>query len=335
LLLRSPLEPVRRTLAAIRHRLWLWGMFGTAIGSVLAGLLARRLTRPLREVAEAAEKVRGGDWSQRVPLSRESQEIHSLELALNQMLESLVQRAQQQRQFMADASHELRNPLHSLGGTLEVALRRPRTPEEYREVLQVGVGETRRLQKLVEDMLVLARSDLDRLELQLAEIDLEEVLQAACRAFQARAAERSIELKVNWQPCRLRADAAKLRQSLDNLVDNALRYAPEGSPIEITQSLEPGQVCWSVADRGPGMTQAEYEEIFQRFTRLDPARTRESGGMGLGLAIARSLVMAHGGRLKAGPRPDGGSVFEIRLPVVSLDAATGSPLSPRPPDCPA
>ena len=321
LVLATPVEPVRRVLAQVARGLWFWGGLGTVSGSLLAAVLARLLTRPLENVAAVARSVCAGQLDQRMQLSRESSEIHTLKSSLNQMLDSLQsslhnqqRRAQQQKQFMADASHELRNPLHGLRGTLEVALRRPREPEEYQEVLGIALKETDRLRALVQDMLLLSRSDLDRLDLERTPVSLESLLEESQRACQAHASQHQVVVKLSLQPCLLAVDARRLRQVVDNLLDNAIRYSPAGESVELSLRVSEQQVEIAVEDRGPGMAPPEYETVFERFTRLDPSRQRDSGGLGLGLAIARALVLAHGGEMGAGARSGGGSRFWFRLP---------------------
>ena len=317
LVLRLPLEPVLRNLADLRSTLILWGVCSTLVGTGAAWLLAVRLTRPLERVAALAGRVRQGKRGERLAPSRESSEVHLLQTSLNQMLDELELRAKQQRQFVADASHELRNPLHALQGTLEVARRRTRPPEEYQEAIDVALTETRRLTRLVEDLLSLSRADLERLELQCQPVDLLELLDGCRQAHNARAAQRGLLLSLEGKPIVWPVDADRLRQVIDNLVDNALRHSPPNGAVQIRLREQDGCVLLEVLDQGESLETEEYERIFERFSRLDPSRQRPSGGLGLGLAIARALVEAHGGKLQAQALAGGGSRFFLTLPAPS------------------
>ena len=315
LVLRLPLEPLWRNLGEVRFTLLWWGIACTLFGALVAWALAVRLTRPLERVASLAERVSGGQLGQRLRLSSESSEVHLLQKSLNQMLDELEARAHQQRQFVADASHELRNPLHALQGTLEVARRRPRSAEEYEEAIDVALTETQRLTRLVHDLLVLSRSDLERLEVKREPVELLRLLEDCRQAHQARATELRVDLQLQGKARTVALDPTRIRQVVDNLVDNALRHSPAEATVEIRLGEQEGAPLIEVLDRGISLQPEEYEQIFARFTRLDSSRQRHSGGLGLGLAIARSLVKAHGGQLLAEARPGGGSRFYFFLPA--------------------
>ncbi len=310
LVMRMPLQPVWQNLRDVQLTLAWWGILSTLVGSFVAWPLAARLTRPLERVAGLAERVIGGQKGERLSLSGESSEVHLLQSSLNQMLDELELRAAQQRQFVADASHELRNPLHALLGTLEVTRRRPRSPQEYEEAMDVALVETRRLSRLVEDLLVLSRADLARLELRRERVDLLQLLHACGQAHSARADELGVKLQVEGESRWAQLDSTRIRQVLDNLVDNALRHSPRGGTVRLCLV---GHSQVEVLDEGESLEAEEYERIFGRFTRLDDSRQRHSGGLGLGLAIARGLVEAHGGQLRAEARTEGGSRFFFNL----------------------
>lgn len=315
LVLRLPLKPVLRNLAEIRSTLLLWGLSSTLVGTLAAWWLAVRLTRPLERVASLAGLVSQGRHGERLEPSCETSEVYWLQTSLNHMLDELELRAQQQRQFVADASHELRNPLHALQGTLEVARRRRRPAEEYEEALDVALLETRRITRLVQDLLLLSRSDLERLELQLQQVDLLALLESCRQAHSGRAEELGLRLRLEGESTLLTVDPDRIRQVLDNLVDNALRHSPEGGTVTLRLSRQDGCVLVEVLNQGQSLEAHEYERIFERFTRLDPSRHRQSGGLGLGLAIARALAQAHGGQLRAEALPAEGSRFYLWLPA--------------------
>lgn len=315
--------PLLRTLSQIRSSLWHWSLAGLLAGGALAAALARSLTRPLESMVVLASGIHEGELEARIPLSKESSEVHALQMSLNDMLDRLQAslrnqelRAQSHRQFVADASHEMRTPLHGLLGTLEISLRSARSPEQYRDTIETALKETRRLSALVQDMLQLSRHDLDQFELSREITRLDLLLRDCQEAHQARAGQQGAAIVV--RPCpelSLKIDPGRVRQILDNLVSNAVRYAPEGSQIELGLEVVEKEARLWVRDRGPGLEPDQYETIFERFARMDQSRERTSGGMGLGLAIARSLAQAHRGRLWGERAPESGSIFWLALPL--------------------
>lgn len=321
LVLRTSLAPLRLTLQQVATSLLTWALLGLVGGAVLSAWLATRLTRPLEKVVAVAERIRQGHLEQRVVESRESLEVNSLQQSLNQMLDRLQLSLTAQRQFVADASHELRSPIHGLQISLEVALRRQRSEAEYREVLGTALKETLRLGRLVQDLLLLSRHDLDRLELRRGPTRLDVVVEECLQAHQAVAEQNEVKLTVGeCPPLTADVDPERLRQALDNLVDNALRHTPRTGRVEVALGSEGTEARLSVCDEGQALAPHEYSEIFERFARLDPSRQRPSGGLGLGLAITRALVQAHGGRVWGEAREAAGSRFIIALPEVLIRA---------------
>ncbi|MEW6278899.1 MAG: ATP-binding protein, partial [Candidatus Eremiobacterota bacterium] len=311
---RGPVDAALATLAQV-----LAAVLGTGSALALAAsyALASGLTRPLEQVARSARRVGPHNLAERVPPLSPDEEFVQLRSALNGMLAEL-ERAfteqdrmlQSQRQFLADASHELRTPLANLTGTLEVALRRDRTAEEYRVTLQQALQEAQRLARLVSDLLALSRADLAPLGLRFQPLDLGELCRGALQAWAARFEARRVQAVYRGpETAPARGDRDRLREVLDNLLDNAHRYAPEGTGLEVR--LEPG---WriGVLDEGPGLAPEELERVFERFYRSDPSRSRASGGTGLGLPISRAIAEAHGGALRAEPGP--GGRFWLELP---------------------
>ncbi len=315
--------PLLRTLGQIRNSLWHWSLVGLLAGGALAAALARSLTKPLESMVVLASGIHEGELEARIPLSNESSEIHALQMSLNDMLDRLQAslrnqelRAQSHRQFVADASHEMRTPLHGLLGTLEISLRSARSPEQYRDTIETALKETRRLSSLVQDMLQLSRHDLDQFELNRESTRLDILLRDCQEAHQARAGQQGTEIVTGTcQELSLKIDPGRIRQVLDNLVSNAVRYAPEGSQIELGMDVSEKEARLWVRDSGPGLEPEQYETIFERFARMDQSRERTSGGLGLGLAIARSLAQAHRGRLWGERAPQGGSIFWLALPL--------------------
>ncbi len=284
--------------------------------------VARRLTDPLEQIADAARAIGPDGTHAVIPAVSSDVELRALTDILNGMLHRLDTALQAvraaaaaQRRFVADASHELRTPLTNLRGTIEVALRHPRTAEEYRDTLATAVHEIERLSRLANDLLMLSRADAAQLRCQSSPCDLAAVVSGTVRGWADRAREQRVSLRLE-APSHLPivADADRSRQVLDNLLDNALRHAPSESEVVVTAGTQNGAATLRVRDRGPGLASEEQARVFERFYRTDASRARHSGGLGLGLAIAKAIVEAHSGTLAVESAPGSGCTFEARLP---------------------
>ncbi|WP_329519319.1 sensor histidine kinase [Spirillospora sp. NBC_01491] len=277
--------------------------------AVVAGvtwLVTRRALRPVAAIrTELAEITAAGDLARRVPEPRTRDEVAHLAATTNATLSALERSVARQRGFVADASHELRSPIASLRTQLEVAAAHP-------ELLDLDglVDDVVRLQHLAADLLLLARLDAGDRPLTGEPVSLAELVrEEAARRAGARV---PVETDVAASP-RVVGSRGRLSRVLGNLLDNAQRHA--ATVVRITLAEENGQAVVRVTDDGPGVPAADRERIFERFVRLDDARSRDEGGAGLGLAIARDLVRAHGGTLVSGETPEGGALFEVRLPI--------------------
>jgi len=234
---------------------------------------------------------------------------------MNNLLGRLQGALARQRAFTADASHELRNPLAVLRGELELAARPGRSREDLAVAVRNSAAEAERLTRLTDDLLLLARSDEDRLSLRLAPADISRLLAASAELAASRLAEAGITCRVDTQPGTCATlDADRIRQALDNLVDNALRFAPGGSVIVLAARADGTDLHIEVRDNGPGFPPGFLPHAFERFRRPDSGRSRDDGGAGLGLAIVRAIVAAHGGVATASNRPGGGALVRLRLP---------------------
>ena len=309
-------EPNRRALHALTEALGLSLLLGAGLAGLGASRLAGRLTKPLTSIAGAARAVGGASLGKRIPAVSPDAELREITDVLNEMLARLEAAFAAQTRFAADASHELRSPLSNLRGTLEVALRRPRSLGEYRETLATALAEVERLSRLVGALMTLSRADSGQFALLLAPCDLAQIAAQAVAAHAARAAEKSVTLSLkSAEPLPLPGDADRLRQALDNLLDNALRYAPEGSAVTLTASREGSFYALTVHDDGPGLSETDQTRIFDRFYRADESRARQSGGLGLGLAITKAIAEAHGGRVEIESSPGKGAMFTLALPA--------------------
>ena len=236
---------------------------------------------------------------------------------LNDMLSRINDAIHQMRQFSADASHELQTPLTILKGEMEVALRSRRSPEEYQRVLSSGLEEIDRINLLVEGLLLLARADAGVLRMDFQAVDLKALAEDVCESMKALADKRTISLHTRLpEAVSTRGDRAHLRRLLVNLVDNAIKYTPAGGSVALSVQPEGDWVCLAVSDTGIGLSQQERQRIFSRFHRSTETRARDKKGVGLGLAIARSIAEAHRGRIDVQNNPGKGSTFTV-LPGIA------------------
>jgi two-component system OmpR family sensor kinase len=327
-----PTAPLDRTLRAVLGGLALSLLLGGIAAAWGAGWMARYLTSPLEFIAAAARTIRAHEPGLRIPEVSSDTELRTLTSILNEMLAGLEegmslerQTTEAQRRFVADAAHELRSPLTNLRGTIEVTLRRPRSVAEYQEALTIAAREIERLSRLANDLLTLSRIDAGQPTCQPAPCDLGAVARDAIVACADRALSRRVELSLRAPaPVPIVGDPDRLRQVFDNLLDNGLRYAPEGSTVTVTTEARDGAVVLAVADAGPGLTAEQQTRVFDRFYRADDSRARSSGGHGLGLPIAKAIVEAHHGTLTVQSTQGGGCTFVVMLPAADGRPAAAS-----------
>lgn len=292
----------------------------TAAGTFTgAWWLAGSAVQPIHEVIDQAEEIGARSLDRRIQAYADTVEYRRLVEVLNTMLARLQGAFESQRRFTADASHELRSPLTAMRGEIEVTLRRPREREEYVEVLQSTLEEAERLSTLSDALLTLARSDSATLRPLLEDADVREVVSGVVERLGTRAREASVEVRLSSvPPTTARVDRGMIGQVTWNLLDNALKYSPRGSEVEVVVNGSESELVIAVTDDGPGLTGIDESSVWERFSRGDPARTNEGDatGTGLGLAIVRALVEAHGGTVSAKDRSDGGARFSVRIPRV-------------------
>ena len=266
----------------------------------------------------------GGDLTQRVQVKRKD-ELGTLGEAFNHMAASLQRAEQNRRAMTADIAHELRTPIAIQRAHLE-ALQDgvyPLTPENLQPVLD----QTELLTRLVDDLRTLALADAGELNLEIAALDLSQLVRRVIDRFQPEADMRGIHLKMSDEargPVMINGDANRIEQIFNNLLSNALRHTPADGQVSLVLQLKEGWVEARLSDTGDGIPAESLPRLFERFFRADKARSREEGGTGLGLAIARQLALAHGGDITAANRPEGGAEFIVRLPVGSSQAATAA-----------
>ncbi|MEV8479516.1 HAMP domain-containing sensor histidine kinase [Streptomyces sp. NPDC051173] len=283
-----------------------------ALAALIAWAVTGLALRPVTTIRTELAAVTPRGLDRRVPEPAGGDEVALLARTVNATLDRLEQAVGRQRQFVADASHELRNPVAAVRSQLEVALAAPGGPTE--ESVRAALAETVRLQRVAADLLLLARLDA-RVPSAGEPVDL--ALLAAEEAARRPSGRVPVAVRAD-APVPMRGREGQLERLLANLVDNALRHA--ASRVTVRAALAPGGAVavLEVADDGPGIPEDRRERVFERFVRLDAARDRESGGSGLGLAIAREIAHAHGGTLTAGERPGGGARLVARFPLAGL-----------------
>jgi two-component system OmpR family sensor kinase len=301
-------------------------VIGAAAVVVIAGLgyvVVRASLRPLREVERTAADIAAGDLSHRVPEADPRTEVGHLSGALNRMLGEIevafAERAASEdrmRRFVADASHELRTPLTSIRGFAELYRQGAVPPGDVERIMRRIESEATRMGLLVEDLLMLARLDQQR-PLAREPVDLLDIATDAVGDAKVVSPGHPVTLRAEAgdAPVVL-GDDARLRQVVGNLISNALTHTPPGTPVTVSLSTADGRARLAVADEGPGMSGEQAERVFERFYRADPARTRSSGGSGLGLSIVAALIAAHEGTVEVHTAPGEGARFTLDLPLL-------------------
>ena len=279
-------------------------------------------------MVNTARAIEAEDLSRRIETADSTDELGRLAAVLNAMLARLERAFTAVKHFSADAAHELRTPLTILKGEIEVALRSPPTPDEYRHVLVSCLEEVDRLSALVTDLLFLARSDSGNMSIARTPVNLTAVLRDVCTALYALAETAHITLKTA-APTELwtRGSETMLFRLMFNLGENAIKYTPDSGTVTLTLKPSGTQAQLSVTDTGAGIAPEEQRHIFDRFYRSDPARShaQSRGGSGLGLALARSIVLAHEGRISVDSSVGRGSCFTVLLPMVPAQQPCASP----------
>jgi heavy metal sensor kinase len=294
---------------------------GIAGAFVLAGMggwwLASRALAPIDRITRAANEITERDLSRRLDLNLPDDEVGRLARTFDALIARLEAAFERQRRFTADASHELRTPLTAIRGQIDVALQQPRDPAEYQRVLAAVNAQVDRMTRLSESLLALARADVGTLPLDRTMVDPAALAREVADDVLPLARTKGLKVDLDGQPVApLDGDPDLLMQLLLNLADNAIRYTDRGG-ITIGWREAADSIELFVRDTGRGIPDGQNARIFERFHRIDSARTRHDGGAGLGLAICRSIAEAHGGAISAAPTPGGGATFTVRLPAAS------------------
>jgi signal transduction histidine kinase len=303
-----------RFLADFWWQFLLAGALASAIALFLARWLARGMTQPLRDMAQAARKMETGDYGQRVHTDSRD-EVGQLAAAFNRMSDELESLEQLRRDLVANVSHELKTPISALRAHLENLLDGVESPAP--ETLQVMLSQSERLGRLVDRLLDLSRLESGETPLQRESVPLHPLVSQVLSEIEVARSDRGVAIQdlVPDDLPQILVDRERVHQVLFNLLDNAVRFTPPGGRVVVSARRSNGSCEVAVADTGPGIAPEHLPRLFERFYRVDPSRSHRDGGTGIGLAIARSVVEAHGGRIRAESEMGKGSTFTFELPV--------------------
>ena len=312
----TSLEAVQETLRNLKIFLF------TAVPSVLilaalfARFMARRALKPISRIIDTAREIgQGQELSKRIPVLKIKDELGQLALTFNEMMNRLENSFAQMRQFSSDASHELRTPLTVLKGQNELILSKQRKPEEYQEVISSNLEEINYMSKVLEDLFVLSKSDENQVNLDYKPVDLRALVEEVCKHAEILAEEKNIKIIIAFlEPIEIKGDEVRLRQMVWNVLQNGIKYTQQGGELKISLQNEGDFALLTIQDTGIGIPEEDLPLIFNRFYRVDKARTRDEGGSGLGLSICRQIAEAHKGKIEVESKLGIGTRFKIRLP---------------------
>ena len=316
----EPLGVIDEGLRRLRRDFYAAVPFILFLASAGGYFLARKSLSPIASMNLQTQHITADRLSSRLDVDNPRDELGRLATTINDLLTRLETSFKEQQRFIADASHELRTPLAVLRGETEVALNKPRTVPEYQESLSLIKDEAERLSRIVEDLFMLARQPIDApMALQKEPLSLNETVRDCARAAKVLAIRKGVQLNTDSDSASiiLNGDNELLRRMILNLLDNAVKYTPEGGEISVVLARRNGNARISVRDTGIGISQADQAHVFDRFFRVDKARSRVPGGAGLGLSIVASIVESHGGKIDLKSTPGQGSLFTVELPLES------------------
>jgi heavy metal sensor kinase len=314
------LAVVENEIATLTRLMTAAGIVILFVAPVSGYLLAGRATRPLARIITTAARLRPQRLEERLPNRHTGDELDQLSLTINRFLDRLHDYLERNREFVANAAHELRSPLAALQSSVEVALNADRSAGEYQDMLAEIADECGQLRVLVNQLLLLAEADASVQPSQQRLVPFDKLVERSIEMFRGAAEERGVHLLADLcAQCGVPGNGDRLRQVVNNLIDNSLKFTPRGGQVWLTLRHNPaaGQLVMKVADTGPGISPVDLPHVFDRFYRGDKSRQREQSthGNGLGLSICRSIVTAHHGTIEVESAPERGATFIVRLPL--------------------
>jgi len=310
------LRAMQETIENFRGHLSIAFFLALFFGSIGGWLLSRKSLRPIDKITETTKRITATNLSERLPLQESDDDLDRLATTINQMMERLEESFQKLSRFTADAAHELRTPLAALKGETEVLLSRKRSSEEYQEALTNNLERLDFLTKLVNDLLILSQADEGKASLKIENLNFSELLKQLYEAFNIVAMQKKIDFTFfTPEEVLINGDRIKLKQLFSNLIDNAIKYTPDGGNISLIIQPEKDQVAVIIKDTGIGIPSDDLLHIFDRFYRVDTSRSRISGGVGLGLSICHWIVKAHHGTIDVKSQLHQGATFTVTLPT--------------------
>jgi len=312
----GPMQPIDTVLAHLLFMLLL-GVPVVALVAVGGGyILVRQALAPVVQIARSAERITLHNLDGQLPLTPTGDELEQLSLALNRMISCLREAFEQNRRFLADASHELRTPLTALRGELENAVDQARPLPELQDKVGSALEEVDRLAKIVQTLFAISRLDAGEAQQEWQRFDLARVAADTAGQMSLLAEDKGISVNCNVeQEAGVEGDRARIKQVVVNLLDNAIKYTPPGGSINLNVRAHDGKAVIEVVDTGIGIPAGALPHVFERFYRVDKARSRDAGGAGLGLAIVKSICTAHGGQVEVESAEGRGSRFTVELPL--------------------
>jgi heavy metal sensor kinase len=308
------LQGVYDALKDLRGRLITWGVLTFLVAALGGYFLAGQVLRPIERISRVVAGISDKELKQRIDETQFDRELHPLIRQLNEAFARLDSSFQRERQFTSDASHELRTPLSVIINNIEVLLKRPRSLEEHVDVQQSNLETSLQMQTMVEELLVLSRMDAGQVTLQRKDIPLADIITVLFREVQHKADVKTIQL-INQVPAEflVHVDVDKFKQVIRNLLENGIQYNHDGGNVRVSAQRTPNELIIEIADSGVGIPVVMQSRIFERFYRVDSSRASSTGGAGLGLSIAKSIVELHQGTIRV-TSDNQGSIFIISLP---------------------
>lgn len=310
--------PVR----SFNNSLWIFGLMLAGSCVILVGsgiyvgwILLGRETREISNISKSAERIAYGNLSERISPTKSGTELAELVGVLNNTFRRLETSFDQQVRFTADASHELRTPLTAILTRCQLTLSKERSPEKYKESISSCLDAAQHMRKMVESLLELSRIDSGETSLVIQKTRLSDIVTDSLELLSAIAEKKFIQFETSLDRFTLEADASRIQQVCINLIANAIKFSPPGSSIHITVSKTDSTALFVVADEGPGLPDDELPNVFNRFFRGNQGNGRNEDSTGLGLAVARAIVVAHHGSIQASNRSSGGALFRMEIPL--------------------